>query len=157
MNHLEAFKPKKFFSKIFWIIHKFWSIFGPFLAIRGLISPDWLKILTSGLLHLLSINPVSLLTKFHANLSSRCRDINRKPLKKVHENWPSSSHFFTMKTASRQKSDETSGKKNYRRFWISNQIFDSIYGSRDMEHSLDTTFGIFGQNGNFVDDFLENR
>ena len=48
------------------------------------------------------------------------------------------------------------GKGIYRRFWISNQIFDSIYGSRDMALSLDTTFGIFGQNRNFVDEYLEN-
>ena len=48
------------------------------------------------------------------------------------------------------------GKRIYRRFWISNQIFDSIYGSRDMALSLDTTFGIFGQNVNFVDEYLEN-
>ena len=48
------------------------------------------------------------------------------------------------------------GKRIYRRFWISNQIFDSIYGSRDMALSLDTTFGNFGQNLNFVDDYLKN-
>ena len=48
------------------------------------------------------------------------------------------------------------GKRIYRRFWISNQIFDSIYGSRDIAHSLDTTFGNFGQNLNFVDDYLKN-
>ena len=48
------------------------------------------------------------------------------------------------------------GKRIYRRFWISNQIFDSIYGSRDMALSLDTTFGNLGQNLNFVDDYLKN-
>ena len=48
------------------------------------------------------------------------------------------------------------GKRIYRRFWISNQIFDSIYGSWDIAHSLDTTFGNFGQNLNFVDDYLKN-
>ena len=48
------------------------------------------------------------------------------------------------------------GKRIYRRFWISNQIFDSIYGSRDIAHSLDTTFGIFGQNLNFVDEYLKS-
>ena len=48
------------------------------------------------------------------------------------------------------------GKRIYRRFWISNQIFNSIYGSRDTAHSLDTTFGNFGQNLNFVDDYLKN-
>ena len=94
LRYVDSKNAKKSFLTIFWIIHKFWSILGRFLAIRGLISPDWLKILTSGLLRHLCINPHSLLTKFHANQSSRYRDINRKPLKKVHENWPSSSHFL---------------------------------------------------------------
>ena len=49
------------------------------------------------------------------------------------------------------------GKRIYRRFWISNQIFDSSFRSRDMERSLDTTFGIFGQNRNFVDEYLKNQ
>ena len=48
------------------------------------------------------------------------------------------------------------GKEIYRRFRISNQIFGSIYGSGDIARSLDTTFGIFGQNLNFVDEYLEN-
>ena len=47
-------------------------------------------------------------------------------------------------------------KEIYRRFRISNQIFRSIYGSRDIVHSLDTTFAVFGQNLNFVDEYLEN-
>ena len=38
------------------------------------------------------------------------------------------------------------GKKIYRRFRISNQIFGSIYGSGDIARSLDTTFDVFGQN-----------
>ena len=49
------------------------------------------------------------------------------------------------------------GKRIYRRFWISNQIFDSSFRSRDMERSLDTTFGIFGQNRNFVDEYIKNQ
>ena len=49
------------------------------------------------------------------------------------------------------------GKRIYRRFWISNQIFDSSFRSRDMERSLDTTFGIFGQKRNFVDEYLKNQ
>ena len=49
-----------------------------------------------------------------------------------------------------------SGKRIYCRFWILNQIFDSIYGSRDIVHSLDTTFGNFGKNLSFADDFLKN-
>ena len=48
------------------------------------------------------------------------------------------------------------GKEIYRRFWISNQIFSSIYRSWDIGLSLDTTFAIFGQNLNFVDEYLEN-
>ena len=44
-----------------------------------------------------------------------------------------------------------------RRFRISNQIFHSIYGSRDIERSLDTTFAVFGQNWHFMDEYLENR
>ena len=48
------------------------------------------------------------------------------------------------------------GKRIYCRFRISNQIFGSSYRSRDIGHSLDTTFAIFGQNLNFVDEYLEN-
>ena len=44
-----------------------------------------------------------------------------------------------------------------RRFRISNQIFHSIYGSQDIERSLDTTFALFGQNWHFMDEYLENR
>ena len=44
-----------------------------------------------------------------------------------------------------------------REFIVSNQIFSSIYGSGDVARSLDTTFNVFGQNLNFVDDYLENR
>ena len=51
---------------------------------------------------------------------------------------------------------ERKGKEIYRRFRISNQIFDIIYGSGDIARSLDTTFGIFGQNLDFVDEYLEN-
>ena len=48
------------------------------------------------------------------------------------------------------------GKRIYRRFRISNQIFGSIYGSRDIERSLDPTLAVFGQNRNFMDEYLEN-
>ena len=47
-------------------------------------------------------------------------------------------------------------KEIYCIFWISNQTFSSIYRSRDIARSLDTTFAIFGQNINFVDEYLEN-
>ena len=43
------------------------------------------------------------------------------------------------------------GKRIYRRFRISNQIFGSIYGSRDIERSLDTTLAVFGENLNFME------
>ena len=48
------------------------------------------------------------------------------------------------------------GKEIFCRFRISNQIFGSIYGSRDIERSLDTTFAVFDQNWHFVDEYLEN-
>ena len=35
-----------------------------------------------------------------------------KTIQKMHENWPFSSQFFSLKTKSRQKSDATSGKEN---------------------------------------------
>ena len=42
----------------------------------------------------------------------------------------------------------------FRRFRISNQIFNSIYRYRDIARSLDTTFG---PNLTFRDEYLENR
>ena len=42
----------------------------------------------------------------------------------------------------------------FRRFRISNQIFNSIYRSRDIARSLDTTFG---PNLTFRTEYLENR
>ena len=48
------------------------------------------------------------------------------------------------------------GKEIFRTFRISNQIFHSIYGSRDIERSLDTTLAVFSKNLNFVDEYLEN-
>ena len=42
----------------------------------------------------------------------------------------------------------------FRRFRISNQIFNSIYRSRDIARSLDTTFG---SNLTFMDEYLENQ
>ena len=47
-------------------------------------------------------------------------------------------------------------KEIFCRFRISNQIFGSIYGSRDIERSLDTTLAVFGENLNFMDEYLEN-
>ena len=46
------------------------------------------------------------------------------------------------------------GKEIFCRFRISNQIFHSIYGSRDIERSLDTTLAVFGENLTFMDEYL---
>ena len=48
------------------------------------------------------------------------------------------------------------GKEIFHRFWISNQIFHTIYDSRDIERSLDPTLAVFGENLNFMDEYLEN-
>ena len=48
------------------------------------------------------------------------------------------------------------GKRIYRSFGISNQIFNSIFGYGDIAHSFNTTSGNFGQNLNYVDDYLIN-
>ena len=48
-------------------------------------------------------------------------------------------------------------KQIFCRFRISNQIFCSIYGFRDIERSLDTTLAVFGQNRNFMDEYLQNK
>ena len=47
-------------------------------------------------------------------------------------------------------------KEIFCRFRISNQIFHTIYGSRDIERSLNTTFAVFGENANFMDEYLKN-
>ena len=49
------------------------------------------------------------------------------------------------------------GKEIFCRFRISNQIFHSIYGSRDIERSLDTTLAVFGENLTFMDEYLLNE
>ena len=156
MDHLEAFEPKKIWSKIFWIIHKFWSILGRFLAIIGFISPEWLKILTSSLLRLICSHFISLLTKFHQDLSSSCRDIDRRSFKKVMKIGRFLGKITPWRRNAMKKWLAAVWKEIYRRFWISNQIFDSIYRSRFIARSLDTTFGNFGQNLNFGDEYLEN-
>ena len=46
------------------------------------------------------------------------------------------------------------GKEIFCRFRISNQIFHTIYGSQDIERSLDTTLAVFGQNLTFMDEYL---
>ena len=108
-------------------------------------------------MHQICIDFVSLLSKFHQNISSGCRDIEQRSSKKCMK----IGLFLGKITPWRQQVGKNlmrrTWKTIYRRFWISNQIFDSIYGSRDIAHSLDTTFGIFGQNRNFVDEYLKNQ
>ena len=139
------------------IIHKFWLIFGRFLDIWGSISPEWLKIVTSSLLRQTCSHFVSLLTKFHQDLSSSCRDIDQKPSKTRMKIDRFLGKIAPWRGLVGENLMWRTGKRNYRRFWISNQIFGSIYGSRDIAHSLDTTFDNFGQNLNFVDEYLENE
>ena len=43
------------------------------------------------------------------------------------------------------------GKIIFRRFWISNQIFHSLFRSWDIEQSLDTTIGCFHQKAMFLE------
>ena len=50
-----------------------------------------------------------------------------------------------------------SKKQIFCRFRTWNRNFGSIYGSRDIEQSLYTTLIIFGQNLNFMDEYLENQ
>ena len=106
--------------------------------------------------HLICIHFVALLSKLHQNFSSGCQDIEQRSSKSCMK----IGCFLDKITPWRRQVGKNlmrrTGKRIYRRFWISNQIFDSIYGSRDMALSLDTTFGIFGQNLNFVDDYLMN-
>ena len=49
------------------------------------------------------------------------------------------------------------GKEISCRFRISNQIFHTIYGSRDIERSLDTTLADFGKNLTFMDEYLLSK
>ena len=107
-------------------------------------------------MRLICIHFVSLLTKFHEDLSSSCRDIDRGSSKKVMKIDRFRGKITPWRRNAMKKWMAAVWKEIYRRFWISNQIFDSIYGSRDMALSLDTTFGIFGQNRNFVDEYLKN-
>ena len=131
--------------------------FEQILPISVYISPLWLLLSASNALRLLCIHVVSFLTKFHQDLSSSCRDIDRKPSKTRMKIGRFLGKIAPWRRQVGKNLMRRTGKRIYRRFWISNQIFDSIYGSRDMALSLDTTFGIFGQNRNFVDEYLENE
>ena len=113
------------------------------MAIWGLLSRNWLKIWTCSLLRLICIHFISLLTKFHQDLSSSCRDIDRRSFKKVMKIGRFLGKITPWRRNAMKKWMTAVWKEIYRRFWISNQIFDSIYGSRDIARSLDTTFGNF--------------
>ena len=112
--------------------------------------------MASGLLRLLCIHFVSLLTKFDQNLSSGCRENAKKPLKKCMKIDRFRVKFSPWRRQVGKNLMRRQGKEIYRRFRISNQIFGSIYGSRDIERSLDPTLAVFGQNRNFMDEYLEN-
>ena len=110
----------------------------------------------SGLLRLLCIHFISLLTKFHRNLSCGCRENAEKPLKKCMKIGRLWVKFSPWRRRVGKNLMRHPGKEIFRRFRISNQIFGSIYGSRDIERSLDPTFAVFGRNRNFMDEYLEN-
>ena len=112
--------------------------------------------MASGLLRLLCIHFVSLLTKFDQNLLSGCRENAKKPLKKCIKIDRFRVKFSPWRRQVGKNLMRLQGKEIYRRFRISNQIFGSIYGSRDIERSLDPTLAVFGQNRNFMDEYLEN-
>ena len=112
--------------------------------------------MASGLLRLLGIHFVLLLTKFHQNISSGCRENAKKPLKKCIKIGRFQVKFSPWRRQVGKNLMRLQGKEIYRRFRISNQIIGSIYGSRDIERSLDPTLAVFGQNRNFMDEYLEN-
>ena len=111
----------------------------------------------SGLLRLLCIHFVLLLTKFRQNISGAWRENSQKPLKKSTKIGHFEVKFSTWRRQVGKNLMRHGGKRIYRSFRISNQIFGSIYRSRDIARSLDTTFTVFGKNHNFVDDYLENQ
>ena len=112
--------------------------------------------MASALLRLLCIHFVSLLTEFRRHISSGWRENGLKPLKKCIEIGRFEVDFSPWRRQVGENLMRRTGKEIYRRFRISNQIFGSIYGSGDIARSLDTTFDVFGQNRNFVDEYLEN-
>ena len=149
------FKKFSFFNKI-WIIHKVCSVLVDFGHLWPLKFPKWLQILPCCLLQLLLHHLVWLLTKFHQNISSSWWENSQKPFKKTIK-----IDLFRVKFSpwSRKLGKNLMihrGKEIYHRFRISNQIFDSIYGSQDIEQSLETTIAVFDQNWHFMDEYLEN-
>ena len=99
---------------------------------------------------------VWLLTKLHQNISSSWRENPQKPSKKTLKIDSFRVKFSPWRRKLGKNLMIHGGKEIYRRFRISNQIFDSIYGFWDIERSLDTTFAVFNQNWHFMDEYLEN-
>ena len=113
--------------------------------------------MASGLLRLLCIHFISLLTKFDQNHSSGCRENAEKPLKKCTKNGRLHVDYSPRRWQVGKNPIRRCRKEIFCRFRISNRIFGSIYDSRDIERSLDPTFAVFGQNRNFMDEYLENK
>ena len=97
-----------------------------------------------------------LLTKFHQNIWSGCQENARKPFKKALKIGRFRVKFSHWRRGVGKNLMTHYWKEIYRRFWKSNQIFRSIYGSGDIGRSLDTTLPVFSQNWHFVDEYLEN-
>ena len=93
---------------------------------------------------------------FHQHTSSSCQENAQKPFKKALKIGRFRVKFSPWRRGVGKKWMPHLWKEIYRRFRISNQIFRSFYGSRDIERSLDTTLPVFGQNWHFVDEYLEN-
>ena len=96
------------------------------------------------------------LTKFHRNISSSGRENALKPFKKELKIDCFRVKFSPWRRQVGKNQLIRKVKEIHHRFRISNQIFCGIYGSRDIEPSLDTTFVVFDQNWHFMDEYLEN-
>ena len=138
MDHLESFEPKKFFET-FWIIHKFWSILGDF----AYFEPKYLQ---NGLIWrslVFCVYFVSILSHFWPSFVKIFQVVGEK-MPKNHSKMPKKIGHFEVKfsTWRRQVGKNMMrqrGKRIYRRYRISNQIFGSIYWSQDIARSLDNT------------------
>ena len=95
--------------------------------------------------------------KFHRNISCSGLENHQKPFKKALKIDRFRVKFSPQRRQVGKNLMTQLGKEIYCRFRISNQIFHCIYGSWDIERSLDTTFAVFGQNWHFMDEYLENR
>ena len=119
-----------------------------------LFSKKMLQIIPWCLLQLLLHHLVWLLNKLHQNISSSWRENPQKPSKKTLKIDSFRVKFSPWRRKLGKNLMIHGGKEIYRRFRISNQIFDSIYGFWDIERSLDTTFAVFNQNWHFMDEYL---